>query len=125
MKYLFTCLILLPLISFGQKLSKAEIQAGLKIIREALHDKMSKQILVDQVIPDKETAVAVAEPILFKIYGKDHILSERPYIVHSVDGYWILGGTLTVPSGEDVVGGTFLIILSAKDGRVIKLTHYK
>ncbi len=92
-----------------------------KVIKDALADKTNKQVCVDKVISDKQTAIAVAEPILFKIYGKGHILGERPYNVSLIDGYWVLSGTL--PKGWD--GGTFFIILAAKDGRVIKLIHYK
>jgi septin family protein len=121
MKYILVCIILLPLLSAAQQLTKTELADSRAMIKSALSDKNNKQILVDKVISDKETAIAVAEPILFKIYGKNQILSEKPYQVELVDGYWILNGTL--PKGY--LGGTFLIILSAKDGRVIKLTHYK
>src|ERR1700722_7224693 len=121
MKYLLTCLILLPLFSFGQRLTKGEIQAYRDIIREALNNKAIKPVCVDKVIPDKETAVAVAEPILFRIYGKDQIIHEQPYVANLVDGYWILNGTLP----EGWVGGTFLIVLSARDGKVVRLIHTK
>jgi len=114
-------LMLLPLFSAAQQLSKTELADARAMIKSALTDKSHKQVLVDTVINDRETAIAVAEPILFKIYGKDHILGEKPYRVFLVDGYWILGGTLP----EGYKGGTFLIILSAKDGRVIKLIHTK
>src|SRR5580698_6782459 len=114
MKFLLICLILLPLFSVGQQLTKAEVQFDREIIKEALHDNTTTQILVDKVIPDKETAIAVVEPILFKIYGKDNILGERPYVINLVDGYWIVNGTLKAPPGEDVMGGTFLIVLSAQ-----------
>ncbi len=125
MKYLIIYLILLPLYSFGQRLTKAEIRADRDIINDALHNKTTTQILVDQVIPDKQTAIAVVEPILFKIYGKEQIVGERPYVIDLVDGYWTIYGTLKELPGQIVMGGTFLIVLSAKDGRVIKLTHGK
>jgi len=121
MKYLLICLILLPLFSIAQQLTKAELAETRAMIKSALTDKTHRQILVDRVIGDKATAIAVAEPILFKIYGKNQILGEKPYSVSLVDGYWILGGTL--PKGYK--GGTFLIIFSAKDGQVIKLIHTK
>ncbi len=105
----------IPMFSFGQS------KEDRKIIKEALADKTGKQILVDKVLPDAATAIAVAEPILFKIYGKNNILDERPYSVSLVDDYWLLSGSL--PKGW--LGGVFFIILSAKDGRVIKLTHGK
>ncbi|WP_439696554.1 NTF2 fold immunity protein [Mucilaginibacter sp. AW1-7] len=89
-------------------------------IKKAVTNKKNQRV-VDMIIPDSATAVAVAEPILFKVYGKDEILGEKPYKVDAVDGYWVLTGTL--PKGY--FGGTFVIIMAAKDGRVIKLTHYK
>ena len=120
MKYIFTSLILLPIFSLAQEINKADSQAYRQTIKEALANK-TKQVYVDKVIPDKETAVAVAEPILYKIYGRDHIIHEKPYNIKLFDGYWFLRGSLP----EGWVGGTFSIILSAKDGRVIRLVHYK
>jgi len=126
MKYLLICLLLLPLFSSAQQLTKTELQEERQIIKDALNDKTYKQVLVDKVIPDRETAISVAEPILFKVYGKDHIVGEKPYNVHLIDGYWLISGTLPAAlPDEDVVGGTFLIIFSSKDGRVIKLMHGK
>jgi hypothetical protein len=121
MKYFLTCLILLPLFSCGQQLSDSEIKTDRDIIKNALNDKTGKSVCVEKVVPDKATAVAIAEPILFNVYGKDQILHERPYVVNFVDGYWVLSGSL--PKGW--WGGTFLIVVSAKDGRVIRLIHYK
>jgi len=115
MKTILILLSFFPLLSFGQS------NTDRKILKEALLDKSGKQILVDKVLPDAGTAIAVAEPILFKIYGKDHILGEKPYNILLVDGYWMISGSL--PKGW--LGGTFSIILSAKDGRVIQLVHYK
>jgi len=124
MKHFLFLLLFFPLISAAQnQRSSDEIKWEKEIIKNALADKTGRQILVDKVIPDEQTAIAVAEPILFKIYGKDHILGEKPYNVSFLDAYWLLSGSL--PEGDYVVGGTFFIILSEKDGRVIKLTHGK
>lgn len=122
MKLFLFLLLFFPIISVAQNRDSYKINTwGREIIKNALADKSSKQILVDKVIPDKQTAIAVAEPILFKIYGKDQILGEKPYNISLIDGYWLLSGLLP----EGYKGGTFLIILSEKDGRVIKLTHGK
>lgn len=90
-------------------------------LQNALNDSASEQILVDTVISDKETAIKVSEAILFRIYGKENVINERPYEINFINGYWVLGGTL--PKG--MKGGTFLIILNSKNGQVIKLTHGK
>ena len=111
----------MPLFASSQRLTKADSQFYRQIIKRALTDKTNYHTLVNKVIPDKKTAISVAEPILFNGYGKDQIIAEKPYNVALIDGYWILSGTL--PDGY--VGGTFLIILSAKNGKVIKVTQGK
>jgi hypothetical protein len=98
----------------GLDYAKSELQ-------NALNDSASEQILVGTVISDKETAIKVSEAILFRIYGKENVINERPYEINFINGYWVLGGTL--PKG--MKGGTFLIILNSKNGQVIKLTHGK
>ena len=86
-----------------------------------LRNKTKKQIVVDTLIKDKETAIQISEAILFKVYGKDNIVSQRPYETYFMDGYWIIGGTLP----KDMLGGTFLIIINSVNGQVIKLSHGK
>jgi hypothetical protein len=122
MKYFIAFLLFLPLLSAAQKkYNQEELKASREIIKAALADRSNKQICVNNVIPDKQTAIAIVEPILFKIYGKDQILGEKPYNANLVDGYWIINGSL--PKGW--IGGVFLIILSSTDARVIKLIHGK
>lgn len=75
----------------------------------------------DTLIKNSSTAIAMAEPLLFDIYGKNQIITERPYEVYLIDGYWYLSGT--IPKGWK--GGGFEIIISAKDGKIIRLIHYK
>jgi hypothetical protein len=75
----------------------------------------------DTLIKTPATAIAMAEPILFDVFGKEQIVSEKPYEVYLIDGYWYLAGT--IPKG--VEGGGFEIIFSAKDAKIIRLTHYK
>lgn len=89
-------------------------------IKRALVD-TTNHPFYDTLIKNKEVAIAVAEPILFSIYGKDHILKERPYACYLIDGFWYIAGT--IPKGW--VGGGFEIIINAKNAHVIKLTHYK
>lgn len=88
-------------------------------IKDALNGKLNP--FYDTLIPDKETAIAVAEPILFKYYGKQEIKSERPYEVMFIDGYWYITGTLP----EGYLGGTFIIIINSLNGQIIRLIHEK
>lgn len=73
------------------------------------------------IIKDSITAIAVAEPILFDIYGKDNITRQKPYEVYLIDNYWVIKGTLP----KSYAGGTFLIIIDARDSRVLKIIHEK
>lgn len=77
----------------------------------------NKRVIID----DKETAVKLAEVILFKIYGERNIVRQRPYSIRYADNKWFIIGNL--PRGY--VGGTFYIILDSKTGRIIRLTHGK
>ncbi|WP_435522634.1 NTF2 fold immunity protein [Chryseobacterium indoltheticum] len=82
---------------------------------------INNEILPDKVIQDSQTAVNVAENILFKIYGKENIIKQRPYNLNFIDDYYIIEGTLP----KNTLGGTFLIIINSKHGKIIKLTHGK
>jgi len=73
----------------------------------------------DTLIRDKETAISIAEIILFKIYSKALITSERPYECYLIDGYWFLRGTLP----KNFTGDVFEVIMRAKDGSIVKMTH--
>ena len=97
---------------------------GKVFARQQLHellDGKGQPFTWDTLIRNSSTAIAMVEPLLFDIFGKDQILSERPYEVYLIDGFWYLSGT--IPKGWK--GGGFEIILSAKDGKIIRLTHYK
>ncbi|QHT70405.1 hypothetical protein GXP67_28995 [Rhodocytophaga rosea] len=73
------------------------------------------------IIKDKQAAIAVAEAILFPIYGEENILKQRPYQVYKTELYWVITGTLP----EGYKGGVFEIAIDATDARVIGLTHGK
>ncbi|MGK0236185.1 MAG: hypothetical protein ACI9EK_002733 [Psychroserpens sp.] len=124
LKIAFITLIFISLNSYGQTKTdrtKLVVEFAKSELKEALSSKNEKQILVEQVIADKETAITIAETILFKIYGKNNIISQRPYEINKFDEYWVLNGTLP----KNMKGGTFLIILNSTNGQIIKLTHGK
>ena len=77
----------------------------------------SKTIL----IKDSVTAISIAEPILFSIYGKDNITKQQPYENYLIDNYWVISGTLP----KNYLGGTFLIIIDARDCKIVRITHGK
>ena len=123
-KVLFFSAVLVMLVSCGRTINNRTtlgVEYAKQELRNALTDTTQNQVLVDTLIKDKETAITIAETILYKIYGKENITAQQPYEVNLIDGYWILNGTLP----ENMVGGTFLIIIDATNGRIIKLTHGK
>ena len=75
----------------------------------------------EELLPNEEIAIAVAEPILFNIYGQALIIDERPYTAVRSGDHWVIMGHLE----DEMNGGVFEIILSAKDARVIKVSHGK
>ena len=77
--------------------------------------------LHDTLLNNEKTAVAVAETILFNIYGKKTIESEKPYHVRLENGCWHISGNLP----EGYVGGVFSIVLNAQDGKAVVFPHGK
>lgn len=92
-------------------------------LKSALTDKEQHNVIDNKsvIIKDSLTAIDIAEPILFSIYGKNNITKQRPYETYFIDNYWVITGTL--PKGY--VGGTFLIIINSLNSKVIKITHGK
>ncbi|HMV10377.1 MAG TPA: NTF2 fold immunity protein [Cyclobacteriaceae bacterium] len=103
-------------IILGEEFAKVELEQSLA--DTTLHNVVRKQ---REIIKDKKTAVSVAEQILFAIYGQTNIKKQRPYKIYKIKNYWSISGTLEKRS----VGGTFLIIMDARDGRIIRITHGK
>jgi len=120
---LLLIIICAPFIGLGQNTDPKNL-TGEKNAKEAITEAVinwKEKPFYDTLISDKETAISVAEAILFKFYGKEKIITERPYEIYLIAGYWYIGGTLP----ENSLGGTFEIIFSSQNGRVIKLTHGK
>lgn|SRR5690348_3511854 len=125
---LFCLLIILTFtfIACGQtnedrfKFGKSYAQEQLKL---SLNDKTLHNVIDNkaQIIKDSLTAINVAEPILFSIYGKDNIIKQRPYEIYFIDNYWVISGTLP----KNYIGGTFLIIIDSRDSKIIRITHGK
>jgi hypothetical protein len=113
--------LVLPLSFWGQNYKNRVIvgeDSARQIIRASLDDSSSK-LSPDTLIRDKDVAISIAEQLLFKRYGKALISGEKPYECYLIDGYWFLRGTLP----KSYTGDIFELIMSAKNGRVIKMTH--
>jgi hypothetical protein len=94
-----------------------------KELKLALTDVTQHNVIDNKtkIIKDSLTAINVAEPILFSIYGKDNIRKQRPYEAYFVNNYWVICGTLP----KNYKGGTFLIIIDSRNSKIIKITHGK
>ena len=103
-------------LNLGEANARNELKAALS--DTTIHNVVNTNSLI---IKDKETVINVIEPILFGIYKKENIIRQRPYETYLIDNYWIVSGTL--PKGS--LGGTFLIIIDARNSKIIRLTHGK
>jgi hypothetical protein len=75
--------------------------------------------MVDYV-PNKETAIKIAEAILYAIYG-ENIYKQKPFIVTLDNEVWMVEGSL--PKG--MKGGVAYIEIQKKDCKILKVTHGK
>jgi NTF2 fold immunity protein len=96
----------------------AEEQLKLTLSTKPAHNIVDSTIIL---IKDSVTAIQIAEPILFSIYGREAITKQQPYECYFIDNYWLLCGTLRT----DELGGTFLIIMDSRNGEIVRITHGK
>ncbi|MGY3212776.1 NTF2 fold immunity protein [Mucilaginibacter sp. HD30] len=99
MNFKFLIISLFVFISCQEKHDKLGIETARKQLKEALTERAPNFNLVKKALKNEQAAIAVAEPILFKGYGKKQIESERPYEVYLINNYWVINGTL--PMGWD------------------------
>jgi hypothetical protein len=112
---------ILPLSFWGQNYKNRAVvgEDSAKLMLANILNDANNKLPSDTLIKDKETAISMAEFVLFKSYGKATITTERPYECYLIDGYWFLRGTLPKSYTADV----FELIMSARDGRIIRMTH--
>ena len=75
----------------------------------------------DGMVPNAETAVAIAVAVFKPIYGAEKIESQYPFHAELNGKVWHVYGSLPVGWG----GGTAEAELSRKDGRIIRVWHGK
>jgi hypothetical protein len=83
--------------------------------------KLPNYIPSDGCVPDKKTALKIAEAVLVPIYGEEVIEKEKPFVAILKDGVWTVNGTL--PKG--MLGGVALVQISKIDGKIIRIIHGK
>lgn len=124
MKYLILIFLAFTINSFAQN---NRTHLGEKYAKEQLDAVLTKKIVhnvVDNkelIIKESNTAIKIAEAILFDIYGTENIEEQKPYEKYLIKDHWVILGTLP----ERSMGGTFLIIIDAKNAQVLKITHGK
>ena len=70
------------------------------------------------LVPDKETAIKLAEVILFRLYGEKNISAQKPYSVTKDENIWWVCGA-PPPSGS--FGSSFKIAISQQTGAILYL----
>ena len=113
--------VILPLSFLGQNYKNRAV-IGEDSAKQTIKNMVNEggyKLSPDTLIRDKETAISIAEIMLFRSYGKATITTERPYECYLIEGYWFLRGTLP----KNYTSEVFEMIMSAKDGRIIKMTH--
>jgi hypothetical protein len=78
-----------------------------------------------EFVPDAATAIAVARAVLIPVFGAEATKAEEPLTAERHGDIWVVQGTLPCPKGESCVGGVAELQLSAKDGRILYVTHYQ
>lgn len=84
-------------------------------------------------VPDKKTAIAIAEAIWLPIYGENNLKRKKPFTAKLKDNkVWIVEGTLNVTrkrkdSTEVIIikGGVPYIEINKADCKILKVTHGK
>ncbi len=115
--------IILSILSFEFTFSQSnDEKAAREFIKLSLKDKTQHNVInKNNRLIKSETAVSIAESILFQIYGKEKILDEKPYKIFHIDNYWLIEGTLK----KDYLGGVFQIIIDDRTGEIKRITHGK
>ena len=72
-------------------------------------------------VSDEQTAMAVAEAVVSRIYGREKIENQKPFVATLRNGIWTVSGTLH----KNMPGGVFVIKIDKKDSRIISLSHEK
>ena len=83
-------------------------------------------IPMEGFVPSAEVAQAIAEAVLFPVYGKETIISERPFKATLKGDVWIITGSVPCdnpPPGAVCPGGAAEVRISKKTGQILYLTH--
>ena len=102
------------------RMTKNEAKAALKVSLKdtTLHNVINKET---NILTDEKIAIQFAELVLFEIYGQKTIEMQKPYDAFLINNHWLISGTIT----KGYKGGTFMIIIDARNYKIIRITHGK
>ena len=92
----------------GERFARGKVEEALKENNPSIKYENQKPVL------DSLLAYITAETILFKHYGQETILSQKPFAVYSVDNYWFY-------AGQWANRKSFILILDKRSGKIIKM----
>jgi hypothetical protein len=72
------------------------------------------------MVPDRATALLIAEAVLFPIYGEEKIKAEYPLTVNLGSGVWTVKGTLPARMNK---GGVAVIEISKENGCILRVSQ--
>jgi hypothetical protein len=81
---------------------------------------MKSDIPKEGFVPNEQTAIAIGEAVATALYGGEQVATERPFRARLRGDVWTVKGTLR-PTGA--FGGTAVIQVSKRDGRVLFAVH--
>jgi len=70
---------------------------------------------VDNLVNSPQMAMDLTEIYIRSVYGKETAKSQKPYIVKETSSGWQIEG-----KPPEALGGSFLVIISKKNGEVLK-----
>src|SRR5690606_23636321 len=67
-----------------------------EVLEETLKNNNGHNIVDNKttIIKNNETAIKIAETILFEIYGQNNIVKQKPYEIYNIKNYYVISGTL-------------------------------
>jgi len=69
------------------------------------------------VVPDKETAIKIAEAVWIPMFGEEYVYFRKPYKFYYIPilRYWIISGTLP----PNLFGGVQQIVIKKGNGKIL------
>jgi hypothetical protein len=108
--------------SLSQLVSVVVISAAIAVAQEPSVPKLPHvptgklPLPKEGLVPDKETAIKVAEVILFRLYGEKNITAQKPYSVTKDENIWWVRG-----APPPALGSSFMIAISQQTGAILYL----